>query len=150
MKYIKKLGVSKKNPSDDEKATFIKFLIQSVKNPQNTSVQPEDKVESSFSEAQSLVDGGSTALPGGRSKSKSKLLRAFGKKKTQTTPSASRPTSNNEDSSSQIARAVNNSVKDKRQSDVFELREDMSYKKKKKKSWLKSKLKFGRSNRAGT
>lgn len=27
MKYIKKLGVSKKNPSDDEKANFIKFLI---------------------------------------------------------------------------------------------------------------------------
>lgn len=36
MKYIKKLGVSKKSPSDDEKATFIKFLIKSIKNSDKT------------------------------------------------------------------------------------------------------------------
>jgi hypothetical protein len=82
-------------------------------------------------EANSLVEGGSTALPGGRSRSKNKLLRAFGKKKH---------TNSEEDrhSKSPLSPAP----------DAFELREDMSYKKKKKKSWLKSKLKFGKATRS--
>lgn len=68
---------------------------------------------SSFSEV------GSASLPP-RSKSKSKILRAFGKKKNQDSPAD--------------------------QEETFELREDTSYKKKKKSSWLKTKLKFRKSH----